>query len=140
MDIAGLRRELEEQLERNPHRQAPDGFRSRFDHMAEDYEAAEDEEARSRLEAQLRQVRDEAEAAANAGIEEAGYGSGGTGDLTAAADGGEAEARLQEHGAPGRSEPAQSRETEIPTTGPNWPLIIGIVIAVAAAAWFFLRD
>lgn len=71
MDIASLRRELEEHLKLNPHHEAPEGFRDRFEHWAEAYEAETDEEAKTELEALLRRIPAEAEAAASCAMEDA---------------------------------------------------------------------
>ena len=67
MVVASLRTEMEQHLERNPHPLAPGGFRDRFDQLVENHEAETDPEKRATIEAQMRQVRNEAEAAANAG-------------------------------------------------------------------------
>ena len=66
MVVATLRSEMEQHLERNPHPLAPGGFRDRFDQLVENHEAAADPATRSRIEAEMRRVRNEAEAAANA--------------------------------------------------------------------------
>ena len=66
MVVASLRSELEQHLQRNPHPQAPEGFRDRFDQLVEHYEAESDPAERSAIEADMRRVRNEAEAAANA--------------------------------------------------------------------------
>jgi hypothetical protein len=63
MDVDTLRNELEEHLKNNPDEHAPSGFRDRFEATVEDIEAAESEECRAELEAQLRQIRVEAEVA-----------------------------------------------------------------------------
>jgi hypothetical protein len=60
MDVNKLRAELEEQLAKNPHEDAPDGFRDRFE------AAVADDGPKDEVEAQLRRIRDEAEAAARA--------------------------------------------------------------------------
>lgn len=67
MDVDSLRAELEQHLDRNAHPDAPDGFRDRFDHVAEQIGAGEGDSPKSVLEGQLQQIRNEAEAAANAG-------------------------------------------------------------------------
>ena len=63
MDVGTLRDELEEQLKNNPDEHAPSGFRDRFEATVEGMEAADDAETKAALEAQLRQIRAEAEAA-----------------------------------------------------------------------------
>ena len=67
MVVASLRSEMEQHLERNPHPLAPGGFRDRFDQLVEHHETETDPEERSRIEADMRRIRHEAEAAANAG-------------------------------------------------------------------------
>lgn len=66
MDVDSLRIELEKHLEKNPHKDAPDGFRDRFDVVAEQYRADDRNVPKSGLEALLRRITDEAEAAVNA--------------------------------------------------------------------------
>jgi hypothetical protein len=66
MDVGNLRIELEQHLNRNPDKDAPGGFRDRFDTIAEQHAAEEDDIPKSVLAGLLRQVRNEAEAAANA--------------------------------------------------------------------------
>ena len=57
MDIPGLKAELEEQLKRISHADAPGGFRDRFEQAVEHHEAEHDPEDKSELEAQLRRIR-----------------------------------------------------------------------------------
>jgi hypothetical protein len=64
MDVGSLKNELEEHLKKNTDEHAPHGFRDRFEMVAVELEAAGDEGLRSALEAQLHQIRAEAEAAA----------------------------------------------------------------------------
>jgi len=71
MDVAGLRHELEQHLGKNPHEDAPDGFRDRFDAVVDEMESGSDHVPREMREAQLRRICDEAEAAAAAGRTEA---------------------------------------------------------------------
>lgn len=66
MDVDGLRSELERHLEKNPHEDAPGGFRDRFDVVVEQYQADDGDVPKSALETLLRQIADEAEAAVNA--------------------------------------------------------------------------
>jgi len=68
MDVDSLKAELEEHLKKNPHPDAPDGFRDRFDAFVEQHaaEADEDDFSKAELEEQLKRIRDEAEAAWNA--------------------------------------------------------------------------
>lgn len=66
MDVDGLRIELEKHLEKNPHEDAPSGFRDRFDVVAEQYRADDGDVPKLGLEALLRQIADEAQAAVNA--------------------------------------------------------------------------
>lgn len=66
MDVDSLRAELEQHLEKNPHPDAPDGFRDRFETVAEQLAAADGDFPKSVLEGQLQQIWNEAEAAANA--------------------------------------------------------------------------
>lgn len=67
MDIAKLRNRLEEHLKSNPHNEAPEGFRDRFEHWVAEYEAEESGEMKARLAELLQSVPDEAEAASKAG-------------------------------------------------------------------------
>jgi hypothetical protein len=64
MDVDSLRAELEEHLKKNTDEHAPHGFRDRFDTLAVELGEAGDAGSKSALEAQLHQVRVEAEAAA----------------------------------------------------------------------------
>ncbi|HYI64856.1 MAG TPA: hypothetical protein VEW71_08235 [Allosphingosinicella sp.] len=66
MDVDGLRIELESHLEKNPHKEAPGGFRDRFDVVVEQYRADDGDVPKSGLETLLRQIAHEAEAAVNA--------------------------------------------------------------------------
>jgi len=66
MDVDNLRAELETHLKNNPHKDAPGGFRDRFDAYAEQYAAGDDDVPKSVMEEQLVRVRNDAEAAANA--------------------------------------------------------------------------
>lgn len=66
MDVDGLRIELERHLKGNPHEDAPSGFRDRFDVVVEQYRADDGEVPKSALEALLRQIANEAEAAVKA--------------------------------------------------------------------------
>jgi hypothetical protein len=63
MDAASLRSEIEGHLKHVPDEHAPHGFCDRFDQVVASLEAAGDDEERAALEAQLHQIRDEAEAA-----------------------------------------------------------------------------
>ncbi|HMJ93738.1 MAG TPA: hypothetical protein VK472_06540 [Allosphingosinicella sp.] len=64
MDVDGLRKELEEHLKENPDKNAPSGFRDRFDTVLEQM-AAEDGVPDDVWEGQLQRIRNEAEAAHN---------------------------------------------------------------------------
>jgi hypothetical protein len=66
MDIPGLKAELEEHLKRNPHPEAPEGFRDRFEQAAEHYQAETDADDKAQLATLLQRIPKEAEAAANA--------------------------------------------------------------------------
>jgi hypothetical protein len=66
MDVDSLKTELEKHLANNPDEHAPHGFRDRFDTVVEQYQAEGGTVSKSALEAELLQIRVEAEAAANA--------------------------------------------------------------------------
>lgn len=137
MDLASLRRELEEHLKHNPHDQAPEGFRDRFEHWAEAYEAEQDEESKAELATLLRRIPEEAEAAAKAGQEAPGDSD----------EGPSAEA------APGPADDAPPRPAPAPAPvpgeadagpqdsggGSTWLIVGAIVLALAAAAYFAFR-
>jgi len=74
MDVETLRAELEKHLEKNPHEDAPGGFRDRFEAAAELLQAGDTEIPKSELEENLQQICDEAEAAAKAGGASSGRG------------------------------------------------------------------
>jgi hypothetical protein len=145
MDIAGLRRELEEHLKHHPHEQAPEGFRDRFDHWAEAYEAEQDEANKAELEELLRRVPAEAEAAAKCGIEEP--------DESGAEPAAEAAPRPPAGPAPepaaeqpreadaGPSTSAAAREEAVPEAAGSsqWLIFAGIALVLAAALYFVLR-
>jgi hypothetical protein len=63
MDVDSLKAELEEHLAKNPDEHAPGGFRDRFDLLVEQYQADDGDVPKSVLEAELQQIRSEAEAA-----------------------------------------------------------------------------
>lgn len=63
MDVESLRAELETHLAKNPDPDAPDGFRDRFDTLAEQYKDANDDVPKPQMEEMLKQIRVEAEAA-----------------------------------------------------------------------------
>ncbi len=67
MDVESLRSELERHLADNPHKDAPDGFRDRFNEVARQHASGDGDLAPSVHEAQLQQICKEAEAAAAAG-------------------------------------------------------------------------
>ena len=70
MDVDSLRNELEQHLANNPDPDAPHGFRARFNMAAEQYAAGDAGIPKEALEAELQQIRNEAEAAAkDAGTE-----------------------------------------------------------------------
>ena len=74
MDVGTLRAELEKHLEKNPHEDAPGGFRDRFEAAAELLQAGDTEIPKSALEEELQQIHDEAAAAAKAGEASSGRG------------------------------------------------------------------
>ena len=132
MDVASLRRELEEHLKRHPHEQAPGGFRDRFEHWAEVYEREEDEDARAELAELLRKVPAEAEAAAKAGsaeaqqpVDEPPRPAREPDEAPRDADTGAAEDAPQE--------PPARR------AGSAWLLFAAAALALAAAAYFYFR-
>jgi hypothetical protein len=151
MDVEGLKVELEEQLRKNPHKDAPDGFRDRFDTVAEQYQAADDEVPKDVLEAQLRHIRDEAEAAANCadthptvGAEtafEGGSAGDGIGDDEAAPAVGMA---APPAAAPPSAAPAPRPAAPAPAPEPEpgflqrygVALVVAVVVVVAAFLYF----
>ena len=66
MDVESLRNELEKHLAHNPDADAPRGFRDRFNMAVEQYQAGGEGIPTQALEAELEQIRIEAEAAAKA--------------------------------------------------------------------------
>ena len=128
MDIASLRNELEEQLKRNPHPEAPDGFRDRFEQAVEHHAAETDADDKTELEAQLHRIRDEAEAAANA----------------ACADGRDAP-DLPRPPDPIVDDPIPRGPDDDVDPAPRRPsrtrigLVLGAVAAAAATAFYFYR-
>ena len=72
MDVDSLRNELEKHLAHNPDADAPQGFRARFDMAVEQYQAGGEGIPKEALEAELQQIRTEAEAAAKAAGAEGG--------------------------------------------------------------------
>lgn len=66
MDVAGLRQEMERFLAQNADHDAPTGFRCRFETAVQAYEAEGGSIPKSELEAELRQIRNEAEIAVKA--------------------------------------------------------------------------
>ena len=67
MDVESMRSELEQHLGNNPDKDAQDGFRDRFEEAARRYASGHGGHPPSVHEAQLQQIRKEAEAAAQAG-------------------------------------------------------------------------
>ena len=67
MDVESLRSELEQHLGNNPDKDAPDGFRDRFEAIVDEFESGNDNIPREVRETQLQQICREAEAAAAAG-------------------------------------------------------------------------
>jgi hypothetical protein len=67
MDVESLRSELERHLGNNPDKDAPDGFRDRFEGIVDEFESGNDHVPREVRETQLQQICKEAEAAAAAG-------------------------------------------------------------------------
>jgi len=72
MDVDSLKAELEEHLKKNPHPDAPGGFRDRFDAFVEQHAEDAEDFPKAYVEEQLQRIRDEAEAAWNAAEAEAG--------------------------------------------------------------------
>ena len=66
MDVESLRAEMEEHLKNNPDKDAPGGFRDRFAYVAEQHASDDCDFPKPVLEAQLMQIRVEAEAAVKA--------------------------------------------------------------------------
>ena len=147
MDIDSLRNELEEHLKRNPDPDAPSGFRDRFDELAADIEAAQDEESKTELKAQLAKIRAEAEAAADCACDhsaasEAEARETGIDERSAGA----AEAQVAE---PPSAEPATTglpaEQANEPVAGPEsgliqrYGLIIAAVLVALVVAIYFYR-
>jgi cell division septation protein DedD len=130
MDVDSLRAELEAQVAKIPHQDAPDGFRDRFDHVAECLKSGEGDCPQSALEAQLQQIRDEAEAAAKAGAAEA---AGGEEDRAAPMSAPQSAPKSAPAPAP-RQEP----EPE-PASFQRYGIAAGIVVVLLVAAYFYLR-
>jgi hypothetical protein len=128
MDIASLKAELEQHLKGNPHKDAPDGFRDRFEQLVELYKVETDAGDKSEMEGHLYRIRDEAEAATKAA------GSGG-------------------RDSPGTQPPppkapgTQAPRPEVPRPGTPGPwlalgkgragVLLAAVAAAAAAAFYF---
>ena len=64
MDVKSLRSELERHLGNNPDKDAPDGFRDRFEGIVDEFESGNDHVPSEVRETQLQQICKEAEAAA----------------------------------------------------------------------------
>jgi hypothetical protein len=120
MDIPGLKAELEQHLKRNPHPDAAAGFRDRFEQAVEHYQAETEAEDKSQLEEQLKRIRDEAEAAANAAVADEGGPAAGD------------EAPSGEE-SPGDEAPAAGRGPGRGRIG----VILAALAAAAAAAFYF---
>jgi hypothetical protein len=156
MDVDSLRKELEEHLKNNPDDHAPNGFRDRFEETAEDLAAADSDESRAELEAQLRQIRVEAEMAvkcacddggeapapmasrkeviADAPVTEAKADDSGTAAGAGSADPEIVEAKIDDHGAARRIDDPEPRQGLMQRYG---LLLVVILIVVAAAAYYF---
>jgi hypothetical protein len=155
MDVEGLKVELEEQLKKNPHKDAPDGFRDRFDTVAEQYQAADDVVPKDVLEAQLRHIRDEAEAAAKCadthptvGAETA-FAGGSAGDGI----GDDEAAPAIGMGAPAAAAPPSAAPAPTPTPAPapapepepepgflqRYGVALVVVVVLLVAAFLYLR-
>ena len=72
MDVEALKNELEQHLAKNTDEHAPHGFRDRFGILAEQYQAEGEDGPKAAIEAELQQIRAEAEAAANCCCEQPG--------------------------------------------------------------------
>ena len=75
MDVESLRSELERHLGNNPDKDAPDGFRDRFQGIVDEFESGNDHVPSEVRETQLQQICKEAEAAAAAGRHDAAGGT-----------------------------------------------------------------
>jgi hypothetical protein len=139
MDVDSLKAELEKHLAKNPDENAPHGFRDRFNTLVEQYQAEGGSIPKATLEQELQQIRNEAEAAANAaGTESAGD--------PAPAPRAEAPA---EPAPPPPAEAVPSAPVSAPVNASADPapsgamprmliaLVIGVI--VLAAAWYFFR-
>ena len=129
MDIDGLRTELEKHLKNNPHPDAPDGFRDRFEQFVEMHAAETDATDKSELETQLVRIRDEAAAACKAG-DSGGRDSDAGGDSPTDQPAGLDEPRA-EVPRPGLPRPG------LALTRGRLGIILGAVAAAAAAAFYF---
>jgi hypothetical protein len=127
MDVDSLRAELEQQLDKNPDEDAPGGFRDRFDIVADRYAAGDGDVPKEALEAQLQQIRNEAEAAWRACQADPAAG---------------AEAAAPD-GRP-RAESGDTGAADVPAAEPGgllsrFGLPLVLILVVVAAAYFFLR-
>jgi hypothetical protein len=131
MDVDSLRTELEKHLAKNPDAHAPHGFRDRFETAAQQYQADEETIPKAALEAELQQIRTEAEAAANAA---------GMRDEAPAA----AEPRAEAEPARPTPDPVE-RAAEPAQIGPpasnamSYGIAIVVAVIVIAGAWYFFR-
>jgi hypothetical protein len=143
MDVDSLRNELEKHLANNPDAHAPHGFRDRFNIAVEQYEAGGEGIPKEALEAELQQIRVEAEAAARA--------AGTEGDAPAQPHAEAVQDAVVAPEAPAEpiavapaapvvaSSPAPSADHGDPAPGGfaryGVPLIVALI--VMAAAWYF---
>jgi cobalamin biosynthesis Mg chelatase CobN len=156
MDVDSLRNELENHLKRNPDEHAPSGFRDRFAATIEDLEAAEDDESKAELEAALKQIRAEAEAAANCACDPAEAQEAGPDEAKAEEPRSEPDAaavapavqavepaaeELPEPSAAAPAEQASDPVVAEPVSGPmqRYGLILAAILVALVVAVYFYR-
>ena len=139
VDVANLKSDMEQHLEKNPDENAPEGFRDRFEAAVAELESAENDEERDACHAQLRQIRKEAEAAAKA--------AGMAGEEGSAAEAGASDdtggpAAEEQTVAPGEPTPEAPPDAVGEATGflQRYGLPLLIVLVVLVAAYLVLRS
>ena len=148
MDIDGLRNELEELLKMNPDQDAPQGFRDRFEAAVTRKSVEGDGIPVESQEAELQQIRDEAEAAAKAAGEGRATPKPKMKDTAPArqprgGDPGPDKTRIDDHGAAAASASAEVVHPEVAASAgflQRFGLPLGVAVVVVIAALFFFRS
>lgn len=138
MDVEALKNELEHHLSRNTDEHAPHGFRDRFGILLEQYQAEEGDLPKAAIEAELQQIRAEAEAAGDC-CERPGAEAAPRAEEAVDRPAPPSPEPVDRPAAAAPDQPAESAEPAEPGFMARYGLALIIIVVALGAAWYFFR-